>query len=41
MRKDKKFNPIVYSEGVILGAIIAIGILSSIGLALYNWFRHL
>jgi hypothetical protein len=40
MRKEKKFNPVAYTEGAILGAIIAISVLSSIGLAIYNWFHH-
>jgi hypothetical protein len=40
MRKDKKFNPVAYTEGAILGAILVISIVSSIGLAIYNLLHH-
>jgi hypothetical protein len=39
-KKDSKFNPVVITEGVVLGAIIVIGLLNSLVLAVFNWVHH-
>jgi len=40
MRKDKKYNPVEITEGFILLSIIAISVVSTVVLTIYNYFHH-
>ncbi len=40
MKKDKKFNPVAITEGFVLGVMLVISLLSSIGLAIFNFLHH-
>jgi len=41
MPKDNKYNPIAYTEGFILLAIIVIAVVSSVVLEILNYFHLL
>jgi hypothetical protein len=40
MPKDKKYNPVAITEGFILLVIVIISVISTIVLAVYNYFQH-
>jgi len=41
MSKDKKYNPVAIQEGIIWLVIIGISVISTVVLAIYNFFQHL
>jgi hypothetical protein len=40
MKRSRKFNPVAVTEGVILGTMLAISLMSTLVLAIFNYLHH-